>query len=169
MKTRKYRSIGPYRRIGLCAMKDGTFSREYERADVEHFLNFALRRKYHKEIVDAYSNASGMSGYALLYAHGGHTEGSWICSEKIGRKKRPLWKIQDWIDGLDGSYLCLIVACCNPRNDRISSKKSIVFHLDSSFNLLSLIRRKSNFKMYFPGEGYLTDSRKRRKVLDNLA
>jgi hypothetical protein len=70
--------------------------------------------------------------------------------------------VQNWIDGIDGQALAILLRCCNPDGYKIHSENSIVIHPRDSVNIIDLIRG-NHLRIYVPGEGYIEDNYYRLK------
>ncbi len=125
------------------------------RNHAEKILSAVTRTKIVRDLIAEYHERTGLSGFAILDAHG--TVNKWPWFWKDG--KRDL-SVQNWINRMDGDFLGIVIGCCFPyKNVRdsengIFSRSSIVIHPKGFANLrdLSLLRK---LNIYIPGRGYV--------------
>jgi len=120
---------------------------------VESFYRVFLRRKLVRKLVETNQRLTGLDRIVMLGAHAGLKPWEFRDDYQGGS-----FKVQDWIDEVDEKYGLIILACCNPRNARIQSKKSVVLHTTENISLLDVYHRRLKTKVYFPGFGYIEDS-----------
>lgn len=115
----------------------------------DHIKNILKRGSEYSELIDLNSKLRGLSGKAILSAHGNSKDNKWVYSNE------GLHLVQDWIDEMDGKYAALLLACCNPDAHEISSQRSAVLavNYDQCEILQSLGEGK--FELYLPGIGYI--------------
>lgn len=108
------------------------------------------KRKTFSSLLDAYHRFTGLSGLAVLEAHGGQENGRW--QYRDGNLER---SIQSWIDSIDGACLGVLVFACNPQDAEISATKSIVIHPRHSLTRIQLHQWKKPLRIFVPEAGYL--------------
>jgi len=145
---------------------------EYDLLDNPSFLRANMRvmmdraftrRPTYKSLIKAFSKKSGLSGFAMLYGHGGVRKGNW----HIGDRGRPY--VQNWINSIDGERAVIALRICNPEDMEITSKRSIILHTTRSLTALD-IYRKGPVRIYVPDEEYLDgDYTRIRKTLERLS
>jgi hypothetical protein len=112
-----------------------------------------LLKPEHRQFLEAYGKKNNLSGYSILWAHGGcdkRTKWGYIDNEKLR-------SIQSWIDDKDGKYLALMLNCCNMNSEDIKSRKSLVLSPNKEFSPLSLGSHLVQIELYCPRLGYLDD------------
>lgn len=138
------------------------YSNDYLKGHMFALTKCFTRRTLFRQLVSAYHDFSDLEGVALLKAHG-NTDTKWRFSD--GER----WHyMQNLIDNLDGSFSTIFLYSCNPGNKgRIYSNNSVVIHPNRTFKLAGDFTRKSFFRLYFPGEGYIEDNPRKMKNLIN--
>lgn len=142
-----------------------------EEGDEEHILPEAanivqwfIRRPLFQEIIETWAAYHHLSGTALLMAHGTSRHSEWYFSDQ-----GLLFPVQKaFLNQLDGTVNLIVLNTCNPCHDQIFTRKSIVIHSNEKFNLLALMQGKTNPLIFIPGFGYISESRKLRRVIDNI-
>lgn len=131
----------------------------------ELLVQVFTRRKMFRELLKVWPVATGLEGYAILDAHGGHIDGQWVYHEG----DRILGTIQSWIDSLDGSLAALMILACNPQKDTVTSQSSLVFHSNSAEMLPIMALHSEVISLYVPGVGYVEkDYKKLRRIINRL-
>ena len=101
-------------------------------------------------IVNAYSKKNNLERVAILAAHGEEIKFNWHYFD--GDSSSP---IQNWINKMDGKYKALILNVCNPRNNSIKSKKSIILHPNGVISNRLLAQEVVPIELFLPGIGYI--------------
>ena len=122
-----------------------------EQCHVENTIFDFTKRHGFRRIIDVYKRTSGLEGYVLLHAHGSRKSQAWSFAD--GKRRH---NMQDFIDRHDGDALAVLLQCCNPHKEEISSEKSLVIHAKHNFTWLDLMRG-GHLRMFIPGIGYLED------------
>ena len=113
-------------------------------------LNFFLKDPVKKEVAELYARQQCLEGTAMLLAHGGSQNGEWVYSAD-----NKSFKVQDWINELDGKYAVLCLNCCNPGHHEIYSGKSAVLAANHEFSWVGLDVGEVQLELYIPKIGYL--------------
>ncbi|HLD42571.1 MAG TPA: hypothetical protein VJB08_01130 [Candidatus Nanoarchaeia archaeon] len=145
------------------------FDQERGSEDLEVYVGTIVReftkRRLFREVLEAYSQRTHLTGYILLSAHGLETDGSeskWIFFD--GKREHIM---QNWINKMDGQALALLLDCCNTQDYTIVSEQSVIIHPKDPIGILDLYRG-GHLRMYVPGEGYLDTHYQLRKTIDML-
>lgn len=158
MKKYEFRDVCYYESADYHALFDNAEDLEQH---VSAIIKCFLRRRLFRELLHIYSDATALSGYAFLHAHG-RWEREWRFSD--GRKRH---KVQDFIDRLDGECAAVFLKCCNPWNLEIHSKKSIVVHADRTINIVDIVGGWV-MRIYVPGWGYLDSGYELKRAIENF-
>ena len=103
------------------------------------------------ELINLYSKKNNLERIAILYAHGDSEDGKWVYFN--GEDSH---SIQRWIGQKDGKYKLLILSSCNPEQEEITSKKSIILAPNESHNLIDFEVGNAQLELFLPGKGYLS-------------
>ncbi len=128
---------------------------------INEWVNVFTRKTFYKDFLELYSRISGLEGYAILRAHARSNNGSWYYYER----RKAIGSVQSWVDKMDGNYLALIFPCCNPKNEDIHSKKSILIYPKKEYSEPKAL--VVGYKMFVPKHGYM-NYHKLRRLVDRL-
>jgi len=128
---------------------------------VERWIDVFTRKIFYKDFLKLYSKASALEGYAILRAHARSNNSSWHYYEK----GKAIGSIQSWINNVDGDYLALIFPCCNPRNEDVHSKKSILIYPKKEYSEAKAL--VVGYKMFVPNHGCV-NYHKLKRLIDGL-
>ncbi|MFA5933174.1 MAG: hypothetical protein WCV81_02815 [Microgenomates group bacterium] len=153
-------------RNNLVYVSEDRFTEMYDPKSLgwNNFINFLMmlglkRNRGFTDLIDAYSLYHQNKNGIMLHAHANHEQGEWV----LGDGGETI-KIQDWIESVDGKAASILLCCCNPRNDCVSAKESIVIHPNAEVRGINFILG-TNLRLYVPGEGYLESNKDRIKSL----
>ena len=104
------------------------------------------------ELINLYAEKNNLERIAVLDAHGTSINGKWYYSN--GKEDH---SVQRWIGQKDGKYKLLILNICNPEQDEISSKKSIILAPNESHDFRKDFEKGDvQAELFFPGKGYVS-------------
>ena len=121
----------------------------------ERILRAVTRTRRVKDLIAEHRDRTGLSGFAILDAHGTVNKWPWLFVD--GNREI---SVQNWINRMDGDFLGIVIGCCFPYKTvrkgeiGVSSRSSMVIHPRGFASLrdLSLLR---NLYIYIPDEGYI--------------
>lgn len=117
---------------------------------MEHVLDCYFSREVYK-LSGLWKRLKGLDRMAILSAHG-HFDGRWLFDD--GEREYP---VQRWINQQDGKYSALLINCCNPGRQAISSKKSLVLVPNKVYSIFDHLRGDVQIELYLPGSGYIDE------------
>ncbi len=123
--------------------------------EMERTIDFFLQRPLFRRLLAVYSHISYSQGHVLLKAHGVNHSKNWQFKDRTRT-----YNMQHWINRVDGTALAIFLFSCNPHHYQVSSQHSLVFHMDSSFTVLDLVRRRKPVRLYVPNVGYVDQDRR---------
>jgi len=144
-----------------------------------HYIYPLVPRVAHRRLIAAWQRQyPELRGYAVLDAHGLVQGGEWLYNRSEVPAKPAFHPVQEWVDEYDGKALVLLIFACNPENNGIVAKKSVVVHFNGDVKtgddgrdceetgvvvLCSL--NYGGLRFYVPGHGYLEDKPNEMKRL----
>ncbi|MBI4058278.1 hypothetical protein HY408_00755 [Candidatus Gottesmanbacteria bacterium] len=160
-----FRSFRIYSAEDLIMHREPTFNHSWTNRRTEFLVYMFTKRKLFREMLDVWQSAIGVTGYAILAAHGDF-DGQWVYYENDFR----MGTVQEWVDKMDGSVAALMVTCCNPEECEIVSRKSLVLHpgrLARSFP--EMVHTPGLIRLFVPPIGYVENDYKRlRRIINQL-
>lgn len=126
----------------------------YLRVNIKAFT----RRPTFRRLRALFEEATGLSGTAVLSAHGGRNRTMRKKKDWTSRDGERRCYVQSWIDRMDGQAASLMVLACNGYNNDVHAEDSLVFHPGASFKDITLRNGSVPIRLFVPGEGYVEDS-----------
>ncbi len=115
--------------------------------------NFFRGREDYRRFIDLYGRVNGLERCALLEAHG-NTNGDWVYQDN-GKT----YRVQTWVNSVDGKYSALLLCVCNPGTHTPKSKKSVLMIPDDIIEFIgsggTTPERNVCFDLYVPKKGLL--------------
>ncbi len=103
------------------------------------------------ELIELYAKKNNLERIAVLNAHGGSIDNKWHYFNG-----EDAHSVQRWIGQKDGKYKLLILHVCNPEQDNINSKKSIILAPNESYREIDFGKGNVQAEIFLPGKGYVS-------------
>ena len=134
--------------------KTNTIPREYASEAIERdgcrFRCAIETNKKIKRILEEHSKSSGLDNFTMLLADACDDNRKWVFYD--GKRKHIM---QNWVNKMGGLSLAIIIASCNPKDQEIESKKSIVIHFRNKIKPYKILSDSYRIRAYIPNRGYL--------------
>jgi len=129
---------------------------------VGSMVRYFTKRRLFRELLGLYGLRNRLSGYVLLEAHGVLDREEWMFFD--GKRR---YAMQNWIYGVDGQALAILLLCCDPHKYSICSEHSILIHPRDPIDIFDLIRG-DHLKIYVPEYGYLDEGYRLKKSIESI-
>lgn len=92
---------------------------------------------------------------AILHAHGGVANNTWIYEDQTIFKGKHYIPVQEWVDKNDGKYDVLFITACNGGAKTLHARKSVIVHGKKNLSTDDLLVSHINLFVFVPGRGYI--------------
>ena len=130
---------------------DNELSLEIVSSDALNRLLRALSERQ-AELINLYSKKNNLERIAVLHAHGDSEGNKWVYYN--GENSHSM---QRWIGQQDGKYKIIILTSCNPGQNEINSKKSIVLAPNKTHCMIDFEAGNVQLELFVPGIGYVNN------------